>query len=114
MAKIPSIFRKKYTEKSLNKRLLAKIYIQEDSKFIKSLFKKTKINNKDFYTIDETKSFSKNEQKRLKLIAKQIKKQKGRIKFLPLVAFLSIIFVISFLFIATKNFALKKFSKSYL
>lgn len=114
MAKIPSIFRKKYTEKSLNKRLLAKIYIQEDSKFIKSLFKKTKINNKDFYTIDETKSFSKNEQKRLKLIAKQIKKQKGRIKFLPLVAFLSIIFVISFLFIATKNFALKKFAKSYL
>ncbi len=114
MAKIPSIFQKKYTEKSLNKKILKKVYIQDDLKFVKSLFKKTKIKDKDFYLVDSERTFNKNELKRLKLIAKQIKKQKGRIKFLPLIAVVSVIVVISFLFITTKNFFIKKVAKSYL
>lgn len=38
MKKIPSLFRKKYTEKKLEKKLYRKLYVPEDKNYVKSLF----------------------------------------------------------------------------
>lgn len=38
MKKIPSIFRKKYKFKKLEKKLFNKLYVPEDKKYVKSLF----------------------------------------------------------------------------
>ena len=40
MKKIPSIFRKKYTAKKLEKKIYKKLYVPEDKKYVKSLFSK--------------------------------------------------------------------------
>ena len=35
---LPRLFKKKYTEKKLNKKIYSKIYVPEDKKYIQSLF----------------------------------------------------------------------------
>ena len=97
--KLPKMFKKKYSAKGLKKKLLSKIFIAEDKKYVTSLFEETKIGKKEkiVFKIPDDKLFSLVELKRLKVLAKQINKQKGTVKFIPL--FLFIIIVVSvFLF----------------
>lgn len=94
--KIPSIFKKKYSKRKLKKKLLSKIYIDEDKKFVNSFFQEFKIqkkNNKEkiYYVIPDDKFFTPVEAKKLKALSKEVKKQKGTIKFLPLFIFIGII-----------------------
>ena len=83
MKKIPSIFRKKYTSKKLQKKILKKLFIPADKTYIESLFVEIEKKGKKQIPIfaipsEIVQKFDKKERKRLKIIAKQIKKQKGR------------------------------------
>lgn len=107
---LPGIFKKKYSSKGFDKKILKKIYIPEDKKYIKSLFEETEANKKGkkFLAISPDKTFTKQEVQRLKLLAKDIKKQKGRIKLVPLFAVVIFIFACGFGITLTKNIIAKK------
>ena len=84
--KLPKIYKKKYSPKKFKKKLLSKIFIADDKKYVESLFDEIKVGKKEktFYRIPDEKLFTPVESKRLKLLAKQINKQKGTVKFIPL------------------------------
>ena len=73
--KLPKIFRKKYNPKSLKRKLLSRIYIEDDREFVKGLFEE----NEKILQIPDDRTFEKEEIKRLKDMAGQIKSQKGRV-----------------------------------
>ena len=75
--KLPKIFRKKYLPKAYEKKILKRIYVDSDKKLIESLFEIKKDN--EVYFIPEDKNIPTKDFKRLKLVAKQIKQQKGKI-----------------------------------
>lgn len=111
MKKLPGLFKKSYTKKQLDKKILKKIYVPEDKKYVSSLFVETGKKGKKqipVFSVNPETKFNKKEYARLKQLNKQIKKQKGRIKLVPLVAVVSFIFIITSLFLATKNIVLKK------
>lgn len=113
MKKIPSLFRKKYTEKKLEKKLYRKLYVPEDKNYVKSLFEEVGKKGKkqiSVYAIPQEKreQLAKKEMKRLKKIAKQIKKQKSRINFVPLIVTLAFIAAIPVCFMLFKNKIVKK------
>ncbi|MBQ1984191.1 MAG: hypothetical protein II232_06150 [Spirochaetaceae bacterium] len=93
--KLPKIFRKKYLEKAYKKKILKKVYVASDKKLIESLFETEKDKKeREIYFVPQDKNIPTKDFKRLKLVAKQIKKQKGGIKFLPLVACLVFVSVL--------------------
>lgn len=108
--KLPKLFKKTYTEKQLQKKILKKIYIPEDKKMIQNLFKESGTNKKGVavFSIPQDTMVEKKEQAKLKTLAKEIKKQKGRIKMVPLIAAVSTIAVIVILFTTFKNRIIKK------
>lgn len=108
--KIPGLFKKRYSEKKLDKKILKKIYIPDDKKYVKSLFKKTEPNEKGkvFFEIPKDTTFTKQEAARLKKLAKDIKKQKGRFKFAPFIAVVIFIAAIGIGITLTKNIIAKK------
>ena len=113
MKKIPSLFRRKYTQKKLEKKIFKKLYVPEDKKYVKSLF--TEVEKKGskgiaIYAIppEKAEQLAKKDMKRLKLLAKQIKKQKGRINFIPLIVTLAFIAAIPLCFSMFKNVLIKK------
>ncbi len=113
MKKIPSLFRKKYTAKKLEKKIYKKLYVPEDKKYVKSLFSEVGKKGKKqipLYAIPEEKQaqLAKKEMKRLKALAKQIKKQKGRINIIPLLVTLAFIAAIPICFTMFKNVLIKK------
>ncbi len=113
MKKIPSLFRKKYTAKKLEKKIYKKLYVPEDKKYVKSLFSEVEKKGKKqipLYAIPEEKQaqLAKKEMKRLKALAKQIKKQKGRINIIPLLVTLAFIAAIPICFTMFKNVLIKK------
>ena len=107
--KLPKIFRKKYLEKAYKKKIQKRIYVASDKKLIESLFETEKDKkDREIYFIPQDKNIPTKDFKRLKLIAKQIKKQKGGIKFLPLVACLVFVLVLVFVISLFKNPLLEK------
>ena len=75
--KLPKIFRKKYLPKLYEKKILKKIYVSSDKKLIESLFVTEKDKkDRDVYFIPQEKNIPTKDFKRLKLVAKQIKKTK--------------------------------------
>lgn len=104
--KLPKIFRKKYLEKTYKKKLLKKIYVSSDKKLIESLFETEK--DRDIYFIPQEKYIPTKDFKRLKLVAKQIKKQKGGFKLVPLVACLVFVSVLVIAISLFKNPLLEK------
>lgn len=112
--KLPSLLKKTYTEKKLNKKLLKKIYIPADKELVQSLFKDAGTNKKGvaLFAISKEQTFTKKEIKRLKKLIKEIKKQKGRIKIVPLIAVASFIAALVIGFMMTKNIIIKKAIKS--
>lgn len=84
--KIAKLFTKKYDSKKFEKKVLKKIYIPADKKLVESLFTTVTDPRKGkMYTIDASKVGDKATAKRLAVIAKQIKKQKGRFNILSIV-----------------------------
>ncbi len=84
--KIVKLFSKKYDEKAFEKKILKKIFIPADKKLVESLFiTVTDPKKGNVYAIDASKVTDKATAKRLAVIAKQIKKQKGRLNILPVV-----------------------------
>lgn len=113
MKKIPSLFRKKYNAKKLEKKIYKKLYVPDDKKYVKGLF--TEVEKKGakqipIYAIpaDKAEQLAKKDMRRLKLLAKQIKKQKGRVNFVPLIVTIAFIAVIPICFSMFKNVIIKK------
>ena len=113
MKKIPSLFRKKYTAKKLEKKIYKKLYVPDDKKYVKSLFTEVEKKGKKnipVYAIppEKREQLAKKEMKRLKALAKQIKSQKGRVNILPLIVTLAFIAAIPVCFTLFKNVIIKK------
>lgn len=113
MKKIPSIFRKKYTAKKLEKKIYKKLFVPDDKKYVKGLFaqvEKKGSKNIPVYAIpqDKAEQLAKKDMKRLKLLAKQIKSQKGRVNIVPLFVTIAFIAAISVCFTLFKNILIKK------
>ncbi|QTQ13597.1 TIGR03545 family protein [Treponema parvum] len=80
--KLPALLKKAYTQKTIEKKLFDKIYIDDDKKFLASFFK----DQKGIVRIPPETLISAADFKRLKLIAKEVKKQKGGINPVPFAA----------------------------
>lgn len=107
--KLPKLFRKKYSKKKYSKKILNRIYVQEDKNLVKELFEQVKDKKeKIYFEIPKDKMIPVKDFKRLKLIAKQVKKQKGGIKFIPLVACLVFVSVLVFAITVFKNPLIEK------
>lgn len=94
--KIPGLFKKKYTPKKLESKILKKIYIPADKDLIKSLFKEDSV-KPGFLSIDKTGTIEKKQLIRLKKISKDIKKRKAGFKFMPFAitaGFLAALFIV--------------------
>lgn len=104
MAKIPSVFDDTFNEKSYERKISDKIYVPADNEFVRSLYEQSE---DGILTLKKDLALSKKDEKRLKLISKQMKKQKGRIKFLPIILLVAFIFAIFSIVIAFKNPILK-------
>lgn len=87
--KLHKLYRVPYREKKFKKKILKKIFIPNDKTFVQSFFEKTTIEKKgkgkEYFVFTE-KNINRQDMIRLNRIARDIKKQKGRIKFLPLIA----------------------------
>lgn len=113
MKKIPSLFRKKYTAKKLEKKIYKRLYVPEDKKYVKGLFvevEKKGAKEIPIFAIppEKAEQLAKKDMKRLKLLAKQIKSQKGRVNFIPLIVTIAFIAAIPICFSMFKNVIIKK------
>ena len=113
MKKIPSLFRKKYTAKKLEKKIYKRLYVPEDKKYVKGLFvevEKKGAKEIPIFAIppEKAEQLAKKDMKRLKLLAKQIKSQKGRVNFVPLIVTIAFIAAIPICFSMFKNVIIKK------
>lgn len=102
--KLPSLLKKSYTEKNFNKKILKKIYIADDKKFIAALFKS---NEKGLLEIPKETSFPPDDFRRLKLLSTEIKRQKGIINAVPFAAVLIFCAVIGIAVTLFKNTLVK-------
>lgn len=84
--KVHKLFTKIYTDKNLNKKIFKKIFIPADKAYLESLvIDSTDKKGKPVKKFNlETVSLDKKAVKKLNLIAKDIKKQKGRIKIVSI------------------------------
>lgn len=90
--KLPSLFKKSYSQKKLDKKILSKLYVPEDKKYVSELFAETKDKKeRQIFCIPASSQFTKPELLRLKTLAKEIKSNKGRFKFVPFIAVLCVI-----------------------
>ena len=111
-SKLPKIFRKEYSEKAISK-ILKKIYIEADRKLVESIFTEERtVKNRKLLSIDQKRQIEKKDFNQLKEIAKAIKSNKGRMKFIPLLAVASFIAAIALVVAVFKNPIAKKIIKS--
>ncbi len=103
--KIPYIFDDDFSEKEFEKKLLSKIYVPADQQFVSDLYEKSE---EGIYSLKKDLELSKQQQKKLKTIATQMKKQKGRIKLLPLIVTIAVIVLAVMTVITFKNRIVKK------
>jgi len=113
LKKLPSLLKKAYTEKAFEKKILNKLYIEEDKKLLKSIFseKETK-GKKELIFIKKDLELPKEQFNKLKDIAKQINNNKGRIKLIPLLAVAGFITALVIVVMTFKNPIAKKIVKS--
>lgn len=78
--KLPRLFRKRYAAKKFERKLLRRIAITEDRELVRSLFEQD-AQKADRLSVPQDKRILAGDMKRLRRIAKQIKSQKGRVKF---------------------------------
>lgn len=107
--KLPPLFKKSYTTENYEKKIGKHIYIKTDREFIDKIFVPAKDKkSRDIVKVDLTKNLPKNDVKRYKVLAKQIKSQKGGIKIVPLLAVVILIAAIGICFTLFKNVIIKK------
>ena len=106
--KLPKVFKKSYSEKAFNSKLLKKFVIPQDKALVEKLFVKGgNIKKPEFFAIPSDMLFTKKEVAKLKLLAKETKRQ-GRIMLLPLIAVACFIFVVATVVGIFKNVIVKK------
>lgn len=102
--KLPGLFKKAYTDKDFEKKILNKLYIPEDKNYVASLFSgKVTKKGKTLKCISADAEFSKKELKRIKALAKSISKNKGRFKVVPFAAVACFIVAIGIAVTVFKN-----------
>lgn len=107
--KLPPLFKKSYTTEKYEKKIGKHIYIKTDREFIDKIFVPAKDKkSRDIVKVDLTKNLPKNDVKRYKVLAKQIKSQKGGIKIVPLLAVVILVAAIGICFTLFKNVIIKK------
>ena len=106
--KLPKMLRKKYSQKKFERKVLKRIYIPRDKEFIASYFMPVEGAKKPCVMIPDDRIFTKQELVRLKIISKEIRKQKGRVKLIPLVAVVSVIVVMVSAVLIFKDPLIKK------
>ena len=84
--KLPRMLRKKYSQRKFSRKILKKLYIPRDRDFMASVFLPVEGAKRPSVAIPEDRLFTRQELARLKTLAKEIRKQKGRVKFMPLIA----------------------------
>lgn len=104
---LPKIYQHIYTPKKLEKKILKKIYIPDDKKFISSQFKCID-EEKKLFAIPKELAFTEKDFNRMKNLALAIKKQKGRVKIIPLAASIVVVVLIGVFVFFTKNILTKK------
>ena len=111
--KLPSIFKKQYTEQKFEKKILKKLYIEQDKNMIKDLFVPAKDKKgRSVLAVDLTKSLPKSQFEKLKVLSKQIAQQKGGIKIVPLIAVVALIAAIGICVALFKNVIIASAIKS--
>ena len=107
--KLPGFYRKKFSEKDFEKKVLKKIYIDADKKLVQSQFKKgTDKKGREILFFDRTAKIAKADFFRCKKIAIDVKNQKFGIKFVPLLAVVCLIAGIGITVTLFKNVVIKK------
>lgn len=107
--KLPPLFKKSYTTEKYEKKIGKHIYIKTDREFIDKIFVPAKDKkNRDILKVDLKSNLPKADVKRYKVLAKQIKSQKGGIKIVPLLAVVILIAAIGICFTLFKNVIIKK------
>ena len=89
--KLPRMMKKKYSERKFRRKILRRIYIPHDREFIQSFFMPIEGKKRVVLAIPDDRVFTKRELVRLKSLSKEIRKQKGRIKLLPLFAAVGVV-----------------------
>lgn len=105
--KLPGLLKKVYRADKIEKVLYKKIYISSDKTLVKSLFQDNPA-KPGTVRIPLDKMIPKADFKRLKLIAKDVKKNKGSFKLLPFIATVSFVAAVVLAVIAFKNPIAKK------
>ncbi|MBO7174769.1 MAG: TIGR03545 family protein [Spirochaetaceae bacterium] len=106
--KLPKLLRKKYSQKKFERKILKRIYIPRDKEFIKSYFMPLEGSKKPCVMIPDDRVFTKQELVRLKTLSKEIRKQKGRVKLIPLVAVAGVMVVMVSAVLIFKDPLIKK------
>ncbi len=105
--KLPGLLKKVYRADKIEKTLYKKIYISSDLALVKSLFKDNPA-KAGTVRIPLDTMIPKADFKRLKAIAKDVKKNKGSFKFVPFIAVASFIAAVVLAVIVFKNPIVKK------
>ena len=108
LKKLPGLFKKSYTQKKFDK-LLKKIYIPEDKARIQAMFsEKYQKGKKELIRIPRDFQFPKKEAASFKLLAKNIKQNKGRVRLVPFIAVVAFIAAVGIIVTTFKNPIAKK------
>jgi uncharacterized protein (TIGR03545 family) len=105
--KLPGLLKKKYTQKALEQKLLKKIEIPSDRELIQGLFQPYE-KKPGLFAADLTLNIEKPQLKRLKRIAKDIKKRRFGFKLVPFTATLIFISALFAGIILLKDILVKK------
>lgn len=102
--KMPGMFRKSYTEKKLESKILKCLYVPADKKEVKALFEKGANPKKpELFAMSMDREFTKADLKHFKSLKKQIKAQKSIFSFIPFAAVASVIVGVGIIVSIFKN-----------
>lgn len=105
--KLPGLLKKNFKKEKIEKKLYKKIYVSSDRDLVRSLFEENP-KKPGYLYIPREKMIEKLDFKRLKLIANDVKKQKGSFKLVPFLAVVILIVAAYLAVITFKNPLLKK------
>ncbi|MCQ2578433.1 MAG: TIGR03545 family protein [Treponema sp.] len=109
MKKAPKMFKKTYREKKFKKKILKKIYIPSDLALVKSVYSlETDAKGRKIYVNNLDRKLETAKIKRLKVVAKQIKKNKKGIRVLPLIITAAVLAFVFTVVLTFKNVVVKK------
>ena len=102
--KMPGMFKKSYSEKKLEKKVLNRLYVPSDKKEVMALFEKgANAKKPELMAMSRERQFTKAELKHFKSLSKQIKAQKSIFSFVPFAAVVGIIVGVGVIVTAFKN-----------